>query len=99
MAERKALLREGVDAIVALPGGCGTFEEVLEVITLKRLGLFPAPIIIVNQENFYDPLIALFEQSIRLRFMDEKHIKLFTVVGSVHEVLGAAHATPPWKND
>ena len=98
MAERKAMLREGVDAIVALPGGCGTFEEVLEVITLKRLGLFPAPIILVNQEQFYEPLIALFEQSIRLRFMDDKHIGLFTVVSSVHEVLDAVRDTPQWEN-
>lgn len=98
MAERKALLREGVDAIVALPGGCGTFEELLEVITLKRLGLFPVPIIILNQEHFYDPLIALFEHSIKLRFMDERHIGLFTVVATVDEVLPAIQATPPWCN-
>ncbi|KAB2870969.1 MAG: TIGR00730 family Rossman fold protein, partial [Bacteroidales bacterium] len=48
MHERKRLLIEGVDAVVALPGGCGTLEELMEVITLKRLGKFTKPIIILN---------------------------------------------------
>ena len=98
MAERKAMLREGVDAIVALPGGCGTFEELLEVVTLKRLDLFPVPIIVVNQDHFYDPLIALFAHSIKLRFMEERHMGLFTVVDSVAGVLDAVRTTPAWRN-
>ncbi|HPV57420.1 MAG TPA: TIGR00730 family Rossman fold protein, partial [Tenuifilaceae bacterium] len=53
MHERKRLLIEGVDAVVALPGGCGTLEELMEVITLKRLGKFTKPIIILNTDGFY----------------------------------------------
>ncbi|MEN9865156.1 MAG: hypothetical protein RL748_746 [Pseudomonadota bacterium] len=98
MAERKALLRDQTDAIVALPGGCGTFEEVLEVITLKRLGLYPKPIIVLNQNNFYEHLIALFERSIAERFMEPRHQSLFTVVNTIAEVLPAAQTVPHWQN-
>ena len=89
MAERKTLLREEVDAIVALPGGCGTFEELLEVITLKRLGLFDPPIIVVNQNGFYDAFVTLFEHSIKLKFMEPQHMALFSLVPTVGDVLGA----------
>jgi uncharacterized protein (TIGR00730 family) len=97
MAERKALLRTGVDAIVALPGGCGTFEELMEVVTLKRLGLFAPPIIVVNQNGFYDALVSLFEHSIELKFMEPRHIKLFTLVPGVQQVLEAIRTTPPFE--
>ncbi len=96
MAERKALLRDQTDAIVALPGGCGTFEELLEVITLKRLGLYPKPIIVLNQNNFYAHLIALFQQSIAEGFMEPRHQTLFTIVNEVGEILPAAKTVPDW---
>ena len=75
MAERKPKLLEGTDAVVAHPGGCDTFEELLEVITLKRLGLYLNPIVIVNQEGFSEPLVDLFKRSIQERFMDEQHLR------------------------
>lgn len=96
MAERKALLLEGTDAVVALPGGCGTFEELLEVITLKRLCLYLKPIVIVNQEGFYDPLLALFKRSVQEHFMDERHLQMFSVVPDVSGVLEAIRTAPPW---
>jgi uncharacterized protein (TIGR00730 family) len=99
MAERKAGLLEGTDAVVALPGGCGTFEELLEVISLKRLGIYVNPIIIVNQESFYDPLIALFNRSVKERFMDERHLNLFSVVENVSDVLHAVRTAHPWGPD
>ena len=55
MRERKQMMIENVDAVIALPGGCGTLEELLEVITLKRLGIFLKPIILVNVRSFFDP--------------------------------------------
>jgi len=55
MRERKHMMIEDVDAVIALPGGCGTLEELLEVITLKRLGIFLKPIILVNVRDFFDP--------------------------------------------
>jgi uncharacterized protein (TIGR00730 family) len=96
MAERKALLRDQTDAIVALPGGCGTFEELLEVITLKRLGLYPKPIIVLNQNNFYAHLIALFEHSIAEKFMEPRHQALFTTVNDIHEILPTIKTSPNW---
>jgi uncharacterized protein (TIGR00730 family) len=89
MAERKALLRDGSDALVALPGGVGTFEELLEALTLKRLGLYDKPIIIVNQGGYYDPLIAQIRRAVDERFMDERHLAMFTVVDRVDAVLDA----------
>ena len=64
MHERKKKFLDGTDALVALPGGCGTLEELLEVITLKRLGLYSKPIIIVNLNGFYDPLLEMLQRCI-----------------------------------
>jgi uncharacterized protein (TIGR00730 family) len=98
MAERKTKMVELADAVVALPGGSGTFEELLEVITLKRLGIFLKPVIIVNQEGFYDPLVALFARSVREKFMDERHLFMFSVVPSVDRVLAAIDNAPGWDS-
>lgn len=73
MHERKRRFLIDVDAVVALPGGCGTFEELMEVITLKRLGVFIKPIIIVNQNGYYDHLVAMLEKAIEEKFMGEQH--------------------------
>lgn len=92
MAERKALLLKDSDAIVALPGGCGTFEELLEAITLKRLRLHDSPIVVVNQGGYYDPLLAQFDRAIDEAFMQPAHRRLFQVVDGVCEVLDAIAA-------
>ncbi|MFZ4620057.1 MAG: TIGR00730 family Rossman fold protein [Bacteroidota bacterium] len=96
LAERKAKLLEHADAVIALPGGCGTFEELMEVITLKRLGIFVKPVIIVNQNGYYDPLIALFERSVQDRFMDARHLTMYSVVSNVSEVIDAVRNAVPW---
>jgi hypothetical protein len=59
MHERKSKFLENIDALIALPGGTGTLEELLEAITLKRLGQFTKPIIILNTNGYYDPLIQM----------------------------------------
>jgi uncharacterized protein (TIGR00730 family) len=61
LRERKAVMEARADAFVALPGGFGTLEELLEIITLKQLGLHDKPIVLVNTAGFYDPLVAVFE--------------------------------------
>jgi uncharacterized protein (TIGR00730 family) len=96
MASRKHAMLANADALVALPGGCGTFEELLEAVTLKRLGVFTRPIVIVNQEGFYDPLIALFDRAIADRFMDARHRAMWTVVPTVDEVFAAIEQAPRW---
>ena len=97
LASRKAKLIENTDGIVALPGGSGTFEELIETITHKRLGLYLQPIVIVNQDGFYDPLIALFEAAIQNQFMDQRHMAMFSVVDNVHDVIPAIRSAPRWS--
>ena len=94
--ERKRLMIEEVDAIVALPGGSGTLEELMEAITWKRLGLHGHPIVLVNVRGFFDPLVALLERCIAERFMDSRHRAMWTVVGSADEVVEAIRTAPPW---
>ena len=98
MAERKKQLME-VDALVALPGGCGTFEELLEAISLKRLGRFTKPIIIVNHRGFYDPLIALFEKSIEEKFMRAEHRYIWTVIEDINDLMPAIQNAPEWGEE
>ena len=97
--ERKRLMIEEVDAIVALPGGSGTLEELMEAITWKRLGLHGHPIVLVNVRGFFDPLIALLERCIAERFMDQRHRAMWTVVGSADAVVEAIRKAPPWGPD
>ncbi|NUO79966.1 TIGR00730 family Rossman fold protein [candidate division KSB1 bacterium] len=99
MHERKRIMIESSQAIIALPGGCGTLEELLEAITWKRLGLHTNPIIIVNTRGFYDPLITQLERCIDERFMLPKHRNMWTVVASVEEALPALHNAAVWSKE
>lgn len=68
MRERKATMEARADAFIALPGGFGTLEEMLEIITLKQLQQHTKPVIFLNRSGFYDPLAALFEHMYERRF-------------------------------
>src|SRR5712672_613940 len=70
MHERKRVMLELSDAVIALPGGCGTLEELFEAITWKRLGLFSGAIVMVNTLGFYTQCAAFLESCIERRFMD-----------------------------
>ena len=74
-------------------------EELLEVITLKRLGVFTRPIIIVNQDGYYDPLVTMLEKAISEKFMGEQHRDIWSVVDRVDRVLEAIAHAPPWQSD
>lgn len=87
MAERKNKLIENSDGVIALPGGCGTLEELLEVITLKRLGLFSKPIIILNTAHYYDPLKQMLEHSIEENFMQTQHLDMWQFVDEPEQVI------------
>ena len=97
MRERKHLMLSQSEAVVALPGGCGTFEELLEAVTLKRLGVFLGPIVIINTRNYYAPLFALFAAAVRERFMDPRHLAMWQVVEGPDDVLPALASAPPWN--
>ena len=96
MHQRKAKFIENVDAVVALPGGTGTLEELLEAMTLKRLGLFVKPVIILNTGGYYDPLKALLEKCVAERFMNDKHLSMWSFVAEPEDVLPAIRRTPDW---
>jgi len=86
MHTRKKLFLDGTDAVIALPGGCGTMEELLEVLTWKRLGLFNKPIIIVNTNGYYDPLLAMLEKSIEQQFMAPIHRTMYAVAAHPDDI-------------
>lgn len=94
MHERKQLMESRSDAFVALSGGFGTLEELLEVLTLKQLGYHNLPVIIVNINGFYDPLIAQFERCVSEGFTDKHFMNLFCSVTSI-EAVAEALALPP----
>lgn len=98
MHERKKKFLIGTDAIVALPGGSGTLEELLEAITWKRLGLYVNPIVILNLNGFYNPLIEQFERCIEDEFMTNEHRNLWSVVTTPEEILPAINMAPVWEN-
>ena len=99
MHQRKAKFIENIDAVVALPGGTGTLEELFEVITLKRLGLFVKPIIILNTNDYYAPLKVLLEKCVTERFMDNKHLSMWTFVAEPEDVLPTIRRIPDWDKE
>ena len=96
MHERKQLMADLSDAVVALPGGCGTMEELLEIITWKQLGLYLNPIVILNVGGYYDHLIKQLEHAVDEHFMGEIHSKIWSVASTPEEVLDIIEATPAW---
>ena len=99
MRERKHKLLTGSDAVVALPGGCGTLEELFEAITLKRLGLYFNPIVLLDTNGFYTPLQAFLEQVIAEKFLNPGHAAMWSLVESPEQVLPRIRETPAWRED
>ena len=99
MRERKHRLLTGSDAVVALPGGSGTLEELFEAMTLKRLGLYFNPIVLLDTNGFYAPLQRFLEQTVEQRFMNPQHLKMWSLVERVDEVLPAIRDAPAWGED
>lgn len=99
MRERKHRLLTGSDAVVALPGGCGTLEELFEAITLKRLGIYFNPIVLVNTDGFYDGLQSFLLKTIDEKMMNREHADMWSLVDSPDDVLARIRATPRWRED
>ncbi|KAL0480947.1 cytokinin riboside 5'-mono phosphate phosphoribohydrolase [Acrasis kona] len=94
MHSRKKSLMDGVDAAIALPGGVGTLEELLEVICWKKLGLFVKPIIVMNINGYYDHLLQMLDKTVEEKFMTPEAGKLWTVVTGAEQVIDAIVKTP-----
>lgn len=97
LRERKAVMEARADGFVALPGGFGTLEEVLEVLTLKQLRAHRKPVVFLNTAGFYDRLLAVFEQLYEQRFTKAEYRQFYQVAGHPREVLPllAQAAAPP----
>lgn len=96
MHERKQLMADLSDAVIALPGGCGTLEELLEIITWKQLGLYLNPIIVLNTNGFFDPLLAMLERAIDENFMRRQHGDIWNVARTPEEAVELMHSAPVW---
>lgn len=99
MHERKEKLLAGSDGLVALPGGSGTLEELLEAITFKRLGLYVKPIIILNLDDYYEPLKLMLEKCVSEKFMGENHLQMWSFVDNPEDVINAIITAPAWNED
>ncbi len=86
MRERKLLMETRADAFLALPGGWGTLEELLETLTLAHLETLQKPIIILNQEGYYDDLLRLFERIVAEKFMHATIRGKYAVAHTVEEI-------------
>ena len=96
MHERKQKMADLSDAVIALPGGCGTLEELLEIITWKQLGLYLNPIVILNVNGFFDPLLEMLEKAIDENFMRRQHGDIWTGAQTPEEAVELLYSTPVW---
>ena len=99
MHERKQLMAQLSDGIIALPGGCGTLEELLEIITWKQLGLYLKPIVILNINNFFDPLLEMLSKAVEENFMRPQHTDIWKVANTPEEAIDLLYTTPLWDKE
>jgi uncharacterized protein (TIGR00730 family) len=99
MHERKQLMAEMSDGIIALPGGCGTLEELLEIITWKQLGLYLKPIVILNIDGYYNPLLEILKNAIDGNFMRKEHQTIWQVASTAEEAIDMLYHAPAWNRE
>lgn len=96
MHERKKMMADLSDAVIALPGGCGTLEELLEIITWKQLGLYLNPVVILDVKGYFDPLLAMLQRAVEENFMRTQHGSIWHVAKTVREAVELVHTVPLW---
>lgn len=102
MRERKLLMEARADAFVTLPGGWGTLEEIMEILTLRQLDVVKKPCVFLNQDGFYDDLLRLFDRMLAEKFFKPSNMDLFRVAATIPDVFAqieagrAAQAEPKW---
>jgi uncharacterized protein (TIGR00730 family) len=99
MGERKKRMFALADAIVALPGGVGTLEELTEAMTLKQLGLYNGPIIILNTLNFYKSFIDFLEHMVSGNFLRYEHKGMWELASTAEEVMTLLGEKKNWRHD
>ncbi len=96
MQERKKKIMMDTDAIISLPGGYGTLEELTEAITLKQLGLITSPIIIVNINGYFNALLDFFSTMLKNQFISKEHCHVWQSVERSMDVIPALKKTESW---
>ena len=96
MHQRKKKMADLSDAVIALPGGCGTLEELLEVITWKQLGLYLNPIVILNTKGYFNPLLEMLAQAVKENFMRVQHGAIWQVAETPQEAIRLIQSIPLW---
>jgi uncharacterized protein (TIGR00730 family) len=99
MHERKAAMAAASDAFIALPGGFGTLEELMEVITWQQLGFHAKPVALLNVQGFFDPLLAFFSHGVQQGFVDVRTHQRLIVHDDPDVLMDSILAwTPPESN-
>jgi len=93
---RQQRMAEESDAAIILPGGCGTFAEMMELITWKQLGLYLKPIVILNTNGYYDYMLQALQRAVDMNFMREQHTAIWCVARTPEEALQLVLETPLW---
>jgi len=96
MATRKSLLVSRADAVLVLPGGCGTLDELSEVLTSKQLGLCGHPVVILNTEGFYDHLLAQLSLYASEGFMKSSCLEMWQVASTPGEAVKLLESAREW---
>ena len=96
MHTRKEKIVSLADATIALPGGVGTLEELMEIITWKQLGLYADPIVILNTRGYFNPLKEMLERAVEEKFMREIHRNLWSIADTPRQATDLIRNTPQW---
>lgn len=96
MHTRKEKIASLADATIALPGGVGTLEELMEIITWKQLGLYANPIVILNTRGYFNPLKEMLERAVEEKFMREIHRNLWSIADTPRQAADLIRNTPQW---
>lgn len=99
MHQRKQRMAEWSDAVIALPGGCGTLEELLEIITWKQLGLYLNPIVILNTKHYFDPLLEMLRRAVDEQFMRFRHAAMWAVADTPAQAVELIYTQPIWSKE
>lgn len=97
MHTRKQTMAEVSGACIALPGGVGTLEELLEIITWKQLGLYLKPIVVLNIDGYFNPLLEQLKTAVDQRFMRQEHQQIWSVATTPEEAIRLCEETPLWN--
>ena len=96
MHTRKEKIVSLADATIALPGGVGTLEELMEIITWKQLGLYANPIVILNTRGYFNPLKEMLERAVEEKFMRDIHRNLWSIADTPRQAADLIRNTPQW---